>query len=281
MQIQASDIKLIQKELKEAGLYDGAIDGKRETGMDAGIHKALTTRTNKLPNDWETWNSKRKMVALIQLVSHENEIDAGVVDGFFGPTTENAADLLRVLIRDGALPRPFSDIKPIHANPHGFPFQSEAEITAFYGPHGIRGQRRPPLVKVPCPWTLTLDWEPFSKRGHIFIHEKLADSLAGILQTAFNHYGQEGIKKHGLDRFGGDYNPRKIRGGNTWSTHAWGISIDWFPSRNKLKWRSFSASLAHPDLDFWWELWEKEGWVSLGRTEDRDWMHVQAAKRQR
>jgi hypothetical protein len=96
----------------------------------------------------------------------------------------------------------------------------------------------------------------------------------------FGLYGDEGIKKHGLDRYGGSFNCRKKRGSSTaWSTHGWGISIDWFPSKNKLKWDSDKASLAHPDLDPWWEAWEKEGWLSLGRSENRDWMHVQAAKR--
>jgi len=66
---------------------------------------------------------------------------------------------------------------------------------------------------------------------------------------------------------------------SAWSTHAWGIAIDWFPGQNKMHWDSRKASLAHPDLDAWWALWEQEGWLSLGRTEDRDWMHIQAAKR--
>lgn len=33
-----------------------------------------------------------------------------------------------------------------------------------------------------------------------------------------------------------------------------------------------------PDYINWRECWEKEGWVSLGRQRNYDWMHVQAAK---
>ena len=32
------------------------------------------------------------------------------------------------------------------------------------------------------------------------------------------------------------------------------------------------------DYDKWWEFWEEEGAVSLGRARDFDWMHVQFAR---
>jgi hypothetical protein len=274
MRIQESDIKLIQRELKKSGLYTGDIDGKRGPKTDEAVHKALLRRTSNLPDGWEEWDGRRKMVALVQAACDERRIDAGPVDGYYGPTTEYAADLLRVLIKEGSLPRPFVDIEPVRANPHGFPIQNEAELIAAYGPRS-----RVPLRRIQCPWELTLDWEPYRKTHKIAIHEKLASSVEGILESALDHYGLDGIKEYGLDRYGGSYVNRRIRGGSAWSTHAWGIAVDWYPSRNKLRWRSDLASLSVPELDFWWELWEQEGWLSLGRTEDRDWMHVQAARR--
>ena len=36
--------------------------------------------------------------------------------------------------------------------------------------------------------------------------------------------------------------------------------------------------LAQPDGETFWKLWEDEGWVSLGRARNYDWMHVQAAR---
>ena len=33
-----------------------------------------------------------------------------------------------------------------------------------------------------------------------------------------------------------------------------------------------------PEYDAWWRCWESEGWVSLGRLRNFDWMHIQAAK---
>ncbi len=35
---------------------------------------------------------------------------------------------------------------------------------------------------------------------------------------------------------------------------------------------------AKAEYDAWWELWEKEGWINLGRTRNYDWMHVQATR---
>jgi hypothetical protein len=54
--------------------------------------------------------------------------------------------------------------------------------------------------------------------------------------------------------------------------------VDWDPANNKLKWGKDKATLAGPEYDFWWQCWEEEGAVSLGREQNRDWMHVQFAR---
>ncbi|MDT8343024.1 MAG: hypothetical protein RQ752_01215 [Thermohalobaculum sp.] len=178
-----------------------------------------------------------------------------------------------------AVPR---DADPMPARPHlppgpRWPRQDFAAMTAFYGPNGLPGGRTPPLVRVPCPWPLRLAWEPATTVSAIAIHERCADSLARVLARVDARYGADRIARLGLDIFGGSYNPRRMRGGSRWSVHAWGAAIDWDPVRNRLTWGRARAALAHPDLDAWWEIWEAEGWLSLGRARDVDWMHVQAA----
>ena len=42
--------------------------------------------------------------------------------------------------------------------------------------------------------------------------------------------------------------------------------------------RRDKATFAKPEYERWWQCWEEEGWLSLGRTRNFDWMHVQAAK---
>ena len=92
------------------------------------------------------------------------------------------------------------------------------------------------------------------------------------------HYGEHEIEELRLDLFGGDYHPRRKRGGAAWSTHSWGIAIDWDPSHNRLKWGRGHARLAEPDYEDWWRIWEEQGWTSLGRVRNFDWMHVQATR---
>ncbi|MEN8140701.1 MAG: M15 family peptidase [Thermodesulfobacteriota bacterium] len=273
--MKQSDIKLIQKELAAAGLYLAEIDGKRGPNTNRAIAVALAARSADLPGHWRDWSAKRRAVAYLQLLCHDSEIDAGVIDGFYGPQTESGAGQLKILRAKGFLPRGFGDIVPVRANPHNFPLEEHGALTEYYQkPCESR------LVKVECPWQLRLDWDLNSRTKTITIHEKVADSLSTILAKVYEAYGPAGIKEHGLDRYGGSYNCRQKRGSMAaWSTHAWGIAIDWYPSRNKLKWDCEKASLAHPDLDGWWQIWEEEGWLSLGRMENRDWMHVQSARR--
>jgi hypothetical protein len=273
--MKVSELRLIQKRLAEEALYSGQIDGKRGPKTDKALALALASRSAELPGQWQGWSQARWAVAYLQLLCHDRNIDAGKIDGLYGPQTESAAKSFRILIATGSLPRGFGDITPLRANPHQFPMEDHDGLSDFYGEPCAAG-----LVQVPCPWPLRLDWDLTNTTRTISIHEKLSDSLARILQKAYAVYGLEGLKNHGLDRYGGSFNCRKKRGSvSAWSTHAWGIAIDWYPSMNKLAWGSNKATLAHPDLDPWWEIWEQEGWLSLGRCEDRDWMHVQAAKR--
>lgn len=273
--MKVAEIKLAQQYLAKANLYNDTIDGKQGNNTNKAILAALTQRASRLPDDWQQWPDKRKAIAYLQLISDENNIESGDIDGFYGPQTEYAIERLTLLSKTGSLPRGFPDIVPIRANPHDFPQEGLQSLTDHYG-EPCQGE----TVLVRCPWDLRLDWDLATPTHNIRIHRSLRDSLATVLEKIFDHYGEQTIKDLGLDRYGGSFNCRKKRGSTqAWSTHAWGIAIDWFPSKNKLKWDSEKASLARPELDDWWEIWETEGWVSLGRLEDRDWMHVQAAKR--
>lgn len=106
----------------------------------------------------------------------------------------------------------------------------------------------------------------------------MIDSAIRALERTLDHYGLDEIERLRLDRFAGDYANRTKRGGTAKSTHAWGIAIDFDSEHNRLQWNRSQASLSHPDYDPWWTFWEEEGWTSLGRTRNFDWMHVQAAK---
>jgi hypothetical protein len=125
---------------------------------------------------------------------------------------------------------------------------------------------------------MRIAWDKRQTVKRITIHSKCAESAGRVLQKAFDHYGMEKLKDLGLDLFGGCYNNRPMRGGTQLSMHAYACAIDFDPERNQLKWSKKQARLAKADCIKWWEFWEAEGWVSLGRARDFDWMHVQAAR---
>lgn len=276
--MNGSVVRVLQEELKKLGHYDGEIDGDRGTGTNEAVGKALDARSAELPEGWRGWSGKRKAVAALQLLFRDEGLEPGDVDGWWGPQTDFAWETLREKRRTGQASRPWRDQQPGSANPNGFPLQGASALTEFYGPNGTPDGRRPPLKKVSSPWKLKIAWNQRESRSFVWCHERAADSLGEVFERVHAHYGPAEIDRLGLNLFGGDYNPRRMRGGTAWSTHAWGIAIDWDPERNRLKWGRDRASLASADYDDWWRIWEEQGWCSLGRSRNFDWMHVQAAR---
>lgn len=271
-----SHIRFLQSRLAALGHYTGTIDGHRGPATDAAIRKALPGFGQALPADWQGWTSKRQAIACLQLMARAVGIDPGPIDGWWGPQTDYAANALLQHAVNGQLPD-WRDITPGSANPNGWPLQSG--VTAFYGPHGTPEGRRPPLVKVPSPWTFRIAWNLAQTRSFLWAHEKTAPSVTRILSRIHLHYGEARLRELRLDIFSGDYDPRLMRGSQTqWSMHSWGIAYDFDDTENRLHWGADRARLARPEYRPFWEIWESEGWVSLGRSRNYDWMHVQAAR---
>jgi len=267
-----SQVKLAQRHLTEGGFEPGPIDGDHGPRTEAAVDRALTARTSQLPTDWKSWSKKRKIIAYIQLLCVDAGIDTGLIDGFWGPQTEFAYESLVYLELHGQLPPPWRDQEPSTANPNNWPIEREASLRAFYGDVGANQTR------IALPYTHKIAWD-LSKRINSFVcHEKVHDSLHRVLTRVVDHYGHDRISELRLDHWGGCYNKRKKRGGTSWSTHAWAIAVDYDPARNRLAWGRDQAAFAKPAYITWWQIWEEEGWVSLGRTRNFDWMHVQAAR---
>lgn len=216
----------------------------------------------------------RCAAALIQLLATDRSIDAGAIDGYWGPQTQFAFDALLYFETHGVLPEPWRDKTPTEVNPNNWPIESQAELEAFYGQPGDESN----LTYMDVPYIHRLSWDLRLKVTRIRCHKKVADSLLKVLYEVRNHYGIQKIQDLHLDRFGGCFNFRKKRGGDAWSTHSWGIALDYDPNRNQLSWGRDRAEFAGPDYADWWHIWEAEGWVSLGRSANFDWMHIQAAK---
>lgn len=271
-------IRMLQRHLASLGHYAGEIDGVRGDLTAQAVRAALGAHASRLPADWQDWSEKRQFVALLQIFCTDEGAEPGPIDGWYGPQTDFAANAVLHKQTHGSLPD-WRDTVPSDANPNGWP--TEAGVPRFYGAHGNPDWSRPPppLVKVTSPYQFKLAWNKSQKRSFLWAHEKTADSLSRVLTGIFQHYGQAEIERLSIDVFSGDYHPRLKKGSSTqWSMHAWGIAYDFDDEHNKLHWGADRARLARPDYIPFWNIWESEGWVSLGRAKNFDWMHVQAAR---
>lgn len=152
-----------------------------------------------------------------------------------------------------------------------WPKQTFTAMTAFYGPVGEN------MTQITLPYEMYLAWDEKAKVKKISCNKKCADSLSIIFENTLKTYGAAEIKRLKLNSFGGCVNVRKMRGGSSWSIHSWGAAVDLDPDRNLLKWGGDRAAFAKKEYDAFWKIVEAEGWTSLGRARNYDWMHFQAA----
>lgn len=284
MDLRKQDIRSLQQKLIEKGLLNENVSGNTTDGTITAATQLIVENAGLLDQDFSQLPTKRRLTVALQICCFEHSFDPGPLDGYFGPRTKHAATQLYRQLYDIDVVD-YEDLTPTDINPNGFPKETTADLNDYYG--RLAGQCKKgevELTRVESPWRMPLDWDMTKARTSFLVNARVAESLERIVNKVYDHYGLQEIERLGLHRFSGDYNPRKITGGSRCSTHAWGISVDFYGSRNELR-RSTADSppptLAHPDLNFWWECWEEEGWYSLGRMEDRDWMHVQAAKGKR
>ncbi|MBO0905455.1 M15 family metallopeptidase [Jiella sonneratiae] len=148
----------------------------------------------------------------------------------------------------------------------------QSGVPSFYGAVGTR------QTHIEIPFDMVLAWSKTTRVARMTLHEKVAASAERVLQRVAEIYSAEERHALGLDLYGGSLNVRRMRGGTSYSMHSWGIAIDFDPERNALKTHSPQARLSHADALPWWQAWEAEGWLSLGRARNYDWMHVQAAR---
>lgn len=276
--MQVSDVKMVQRKLRDIGLYTDTIDGDRGKNTNAALRAGFPLLPGPHPDDWQGWSEKRIAVGFLQLWAGAEGIPPGLIDGWWGPQTDAASEAPAQKLATGTVPD-WRDIQPSDANPNGWP--TEAGVPAFYGPHGAASGVRPPppLVRVPSPWRFRIAWNLSDTRSFLWAHERVADSLGRVLASVHATYGEAEIRRLRLDVSSGDYSPRLKKGSATqWSMHAWGIACDFDDENNKLKWGADRATLARPEYLPFWQAWEAEGWLSLGRARNFDWMHVQAAR---
>ena len=85
------------------------------------------------------------------------------------------------------------------------------------------------MVKKPFPFQMYASWDSELKINTFYGNYFIANSVIKALQDIYDYYGYDKIKQYGLDQYGGCASIRKSRGSDRWSTHAWGMAIDYAP----------------------------------------------------
>lgn len=148
-------------------------------------------------------------------------------------------------------------------------------LTPFFGKAGTQACTGG-SVKLPFPFVIA--WDSSQRITRFSCHKKVVAPLTSIFDEAARHYGEAAFRQLRLDRFGGCYNYRPMRGSKRLSTHAWGIAVDLDPERNGLKVGKPFAAFSADDYIPFWKIVESYGAVSLGRERNYDWMHFQFAR---
>lgn len=152
---------------------------------------------------------------------------------------------------------------------------STNQIISKYGQPSITGT--PYLVTIDSPFPMRVAWDTKTTIKKISCHRLIADKLKAALTEILQVYGLQKIQELGIDLYGGCFNYRKMRGGTSWSKHAWGIAIDLDPARNTLNETAKTARFARPEYKKMIDIFYKYGFVSLGREKNYDWMHFEIA----
>jgi hypothetical protein len=154
----------------------------------------------------------------------------------------------------------------------------QKDCDRFYGnPRGLNGGpsakwEAANLVSIKPPYRMTYAGKPISG---IRVHKKCAESLKNVLDRIWEAAGQDQatVDRWGASIYGGAYNYRLMRGGNSLSMHSWGCAIDLDPARNGLGDQTPHFANVPEVL----EAFAAEGWEWGGDWSRRDGMHWQAA----
>lgn len=263
MSLSNSDI---QRLLLATGRYQGKVDGDIGPKSSAAIQTTLYAVTDDLPLGWDAFPISRKAVLAAQVTLKALGFDPSPLDGFNGMLTQEAFTSWAYEQRHG--------VKPKEWRPDD-QWGTQKEVEKVFGKAG-GAQCTAGVVQLPFP--MRLAWYTSKKIKTFNCHELVAASAQRAYERIASSYSQKDIPKHGFDLFGGCFNYRKKRGGATLSMHAYGVAIDHDPERNQLKWGRDRAYLAQDVCKPFWDAWEAEGWTSLGKANNFDWMHVQAPK---
>ncbi len=146
------------------------------------------------------------------------------------------------------------------------------QIIDFFGKAGDDRN----LVTVKMPYDRVIAWDKSKTTNRMQCHKLVAPIFQSIHESILKSYGFSEIKRLEIDVFGGCYNFRKMRGGDDWSRHSWGIAEDLNPEKNTLKMTKAKAQFAKPEYKKMIEIYYQHGFCNQGIEVGFDFMHFQA-----
>jgi hypothetical protein len=173
-------------------------------------------------------------------------------DGFWGPKSTAACQAY---------------LRGLMPSPNPWPSSGQAALKAFYSDPS-KGEVAPQLAPINV---AGLGVQYGGKDvATIRCHRLVAESLLRVL-TAIS----ESPLKSWLAGYAGVYNHRPMRGGSSWSLHAYGAAIDIMPHGNGL--HTHWPTRATMPLEIM-EHFAREGWLAAGAFWSKDAMHMQATR---
>jgi len=147
------------------------------------------------------------------------------------------------------------------------------QVIAKYGKPNETGKGYLTVIQLPYPMRLSWDKETIVTR--LSCHKLIAEQLSNVFDALLLQYTYEGLKMLEIDILGGCFNYRKMRNGNSWSKHSWGIAIDLNPAKNGLKTPYEKALFSECVYEPMHDIFEHYGFINLGKEYGYDTMHWQ------
>lgn len=254
----------IQEFLAEKGSYHEELDGD----LGKASLEAIVDYLRSQDVDATSWSKAQKIVGIEQAIYKKDGLEVGKIDGKVGPQTKYAREVWAA--KQSRDEKAVAEITTFRDKPvvkvH-WPLQSECR-TYF----GNVGENQTKLI---LPFPMVLAWDKSVVVKSYSCHEKVREPMERIWKRTLDEYGYEKIKELRLDLFGGCLNVRKMRGGSSWSQHAWGIAVDIDPDRNALNTPWKQAQMSKPAYEKFVQFWYDEGAISLGKEANFDAQHFQ------
>jgi hypothetical protein len=136
---------------------------------------------------------------------------------------------------------------------------------------------KPYLTTINLPYPMRLAWDKKVSVKKMSCHKLVAQNFTNVFNELLAHYGLAELQRLEIDIFGGCFNFRAMRGGSDFSRHSWAIAIDLNPEKNTLQMNYSQSQFSKPEYAKLHEIFERNGFINLGKTKWYDSMHWEVA----